>query len=480
MSHEIRTPLTAIIGFAEELLRSNTHDASLQDSLATILNNGRHLLHVINEILDLSKIESDKLSVEYIPTNLPELLADINTTLSFQAAAKGLNFAILPLYPIPLTVNTDPVRLKQVLFNLTSNAIKFTDQGYVNVNVTYKEDSEILNFTIIDTGIGIAQDKLNNLFTPFTQADSSTTRKYGGTGLGLYISKQLIEMLGGHIRIDSIQDLGTKITFDIHIGRINKNNLVSGNAIVPAKSLPVSQSRNQTELRGHILLVDDSSDNQKLIKLLLSTSMLDVDSADNGKSAVELALTSEYDLILMDIQMPVMDGIEATKLLRATGYDKPIIALTANAMQEERNLYLKIGCNDFLSKPIDRNAFFSLLAKYLQSGSSDDEPSSDYEQSYLQLKEDFLQGLPDRSERIATAVNNNDTGLAVKETHKLKGIAGAYGFPEITTLAGILERALREEDKIVIESSLNSLLNNIQTALKNNPISSPQQPRVQK
>ncbi len=466
MSHEIRTPLTAIIGFAEELIRNRDHADSLHDSLSTILNNGRHLLHVINEILDLSKIESDKLSVEKLPTNLLDILDDVSMTSRFQAEAKGLKFAINYQFPLPAMIDTDPVRLKQILFNLTSNAIKFTEAGHVFVNVSLNADTDRLCFTIVDTGIGIAQDKLKQLFTPFTQADSSTTRRYGGTGLGLYISKQLVEMLGGHIRIESIPGLGTKVSFDISTGHVDKNNLVHELVASEPVHTATTPKISHAALHGKILLVDDSKDNQKLIKLLLSATHVQADTADNGKQAVEQALRGDYDLVLMDIQMPVMDGIEATKMLRATGFKTPIIALTANAMREERALYLQTGCSDFLSKPIDRDAFFELLMRYLPADNAQATVINDFEAGFLQLKQEFIANLPVRIDSILNAVRNTDYPAAANESHKLKGIAGAYGYNNITETASQIEQCLRNNSPGNIDNLLNALLDQTQQAIR--------------
>lgn len=466
MSHEIRTPLTAIIGFAEELLRNRQHSASQHDSLSTILNNGRHLLHVINEILDLSKIESDKLSVEMLPTNLLDVLDDVATTLRFQAESKGLKFAINFHFPLPGQINTDPMRLRQILFNLTSNAIKFTESGHVFVTVAFSPETEKLSFTIVDSGIGIAQDKLKQLFTPFTQADSSTTRRFGGTGLGLYISKQLLEMLGGQIRIESISGLGTKVNFDISTGHIGQSELIHEIRPQTHKPVQLPAPQAQAALQGKILLVDDSKDNQKLIKLLLSSSAVDIVTADNGRQAVELALSADYDLVLMDIQMPIMDGMEATKMLRAAGFRSPVIALTANAMQEEKKLYLQIGCSDFLSKPIDRDAFFELLTRYLTAVNTNAPTDNDFDASFQQLKREFIANLPVRLDNLLTAANAADYPGAANEAHKLKGIAGAFGYQHMTETAGQLEKALRQSQPEHIERFLQLLFDQAQQAIK--------------
>jgi len=467
MSHEIRTPLTAIIGFAEELILKSESVPKCQDSLHTILNNGRHLLHVINEILDLSKIESDKLSVEKIETNLLDILDDVNGAFELQAKEKGLDFDIKFNYPVPAFVITDPVRLKQILLNLASNAIKFTEHGHVQINVELAAKSNMLNFSIIDTGIGVDSEKIEKLFAPFMQADSSTTRKFGGTGLGLYISKQLIEMLGGEIEIQSIPKLGTKVSFSINTGMLGEKELIYDKREHHTRPKVEVNKSVARKLKGRLLLVDDSKDNQKLIQLLLSETGVEIVSAFNGQEAVELALSQDFDFVLMDIQMPILDGIEATKLLRAASFSSPIIALTANAMEEDRKRYEETGFNGFLSKPIDRDAFYTVLNEHLADG-ADSALNSGFESNFQILKKEFIATLPKRLETITSTYQKSEFEKTAGECHKLKGIAGAYGFPEITEVSGRMEKSFFDDDLIEMESSLNELIDLCQNALKEN------------
>lgn len=467
MSHEIRTPLTAIIGFAEELILKSENVPKCQDSLYTILNNGRHLLHVINEILDLSKIESHKLSIEKIETNLPEILYDVNSALELQAKEKNLEFSIKYNYPMPGYIQTDPVRLKQVLLNLTSNAIKFTDHGHVHINVGFDINSKQIYFSIVDTGIGVEADKLKKLFKPFMQADSSTTRQYGGTGLGLYISKQLIEMLGGQVSINSIPGLGTKVDFSIYAGEIDEESLIKdrrGHQVQKINKVKHSEIKN---LRGRLLLVDDSKDNQKLIRLLLSSTDIEIISAFNGKDAVETALSQDFDFVLMDIQMPIMDGIEATAMLRAAGFSSPIIALTANAMEEDQKRYLLSGFSGYLSKPIDREIFFSVLNEYLEISENKALLDSEFEESFMLLKREFVEKLPSRLDIITNAYHKSDVQQAESECHKLKGIAGAYGYARITEISGMLEKQFAGIEEGDIDSVLATLIDSCQEAIMN-------------
>jgi len=467
MSHEIRTPLTAIIGFSEMLLAKKQNNNDDKESLNTIFKNSKHLLQVINEILDFSKIESEKLDIEVLPIVLTEILSDLESVMKLNASIKEIDFKLVIDYPIPKIIHSDPTRLKQILFNLVNNAIKFTDQGYVQLSIGYNSTNSSIEFDIIDTGIGIERDKLNLLFTPFTQADSSTTRKHGGTGLGLYISKRLIEKLGGDIQIESIKDLGTKLHFKINAGEIDPSSLLRK----PYKQqiLQTSESRSviNQPLLGSILLVDDSPDNRKLVSALLSSHAVDIAQAENGKQAIEISLANEFDLILMDIQMPIMDGVEATKWLRSTGYKKPIIALTANAMKEEQERYLEAGCDDFLSKPIDQSIFFKILNKYI--GASIQKPKTkniEMNNDLVLLEKEFVDSLTERMELITNGFSQQDFELIKSESHKLKGIAGAYGYNEITASAGKIESAIKSSNPDIAKTELTVLIELCQNAIK--------------
>ena len=468
MSHEIRTPLTSIIGFAEELILKSENMPKCQDSLYTILNNGRHLLHVINEILDLSKIESDKLTVDLASFNLLETLDEVSAALQIQATERKLDFTIKVNYPVPEYIHSDSVRLKQILLNLASNAIKFTAYGHVHILVDFNMDEDILYFTIVDTGIGIEEDKLDKLFSPFTQADSSTTRQYGGTGLGLYISKQLVEMLGGNISIDSIPGLGTKVEFSIATGKVTQMQLLHEQRQHVVTANKTIKSFDITNLSGRILLVEDSKDNQKLIRLLLNTTGIEIVSAFNGEECVELALGQDFDLVLMDIQMPIMDGMEATKLLRSASFSKPIIALTANAMEDDKKRYKHSGFDGFLSKPIEREAFFTTLREFLQVDETKGIINNDYQISFEALKQEFIANLPVRINTIVVAYQQQEISTVTSECHKLKGIAGAYGYSRITEVAGDLEILLLEDQLYDSQLQLSQLVDLCHAVIKEN------------
>ncbi len=467
MSHEIRTPLTAIIGFAGILLDESVTQKEHTNAARTIKENGKHLLHVINEILDVSKIESNKLSIEILKTDTNKIFADIDSLLGMQAKGKGLLFSIQYTTPVPVYIQTDPTRLKQILLNLCSNAIKFTEKGSVQVLVGFDPGAETLCCEVVDTGVGISQEQAAKLFSPFTQADSSTTRRFGGTGLGLYISKQLAEKLGGSLSIESAHGLGARVVMKIKTGVIDNSQMSTGHQSATHKP-DIFHSIIIPKLQGNILLAEDSADNQCLIKLYINKTGANIDTADNGKIAFDMALSRHYDLILMDMQMPVMDGVTTTAQLRKMNYQGKIVALTANATKEDRQRCLQAGCDSFLSKPIDRDVFYAELAKYLQvisrrelaneqayRGMTTADPASDsslqfdtkldIEVELLDLAANFIATLPGRIQEIQAALATQRWQDLTSLFHQLKGLGTSFGFPEITRMAGDIELQIKQE-----------------------------------
>ncbi|MDO9356174.1 MAG: ATP-binding protein, partial [Solirubrobacteraceae bacterium] len=319
MSHEIRTPLTSIIGFAELLQDARVPAAEKDDAARTIVRNGRHLLEVINDILDMSKIESNQLTLEKIAFGLPKLLSDIAALASSRAQEKSLLFTIEHHLPLPPAIRTDPVRLKQVLLNFCSNAIKFSAQGEVRLDVRFESVGERLVFEVTDTGIGMSERELARLFKPFVQADVSTTRKFGGTGLGLYISKQLADMLGGEIAVTSRPGQGSCFSLSVPVGMpLHAPEMLTSDHDFDDFQRPAFQitAVEIPNLSGRVLVAEDGADNQRLLGSYLRRAGVEFDIVGNGRLAVEHALAHEYALVLMDIQMPVMDGIAATETLR--------------------------------------------------------------------------------------------------------------------------------------------------------------------
>ncbi len=365
MSHEIRTPLTAILGYSEMLLDDAQSQEEIEHEINSIITSGKHLQQIINDILDLSKIEAGQLIVEYQDVSPIVFMDELDAILGSQVSEKGLTFDMEYLFPIPGIINTDPTRLKQILINLCSNAIKFTREGRISISIQYLPDSNQMKITVTDTGIGISEQEQKRIFKPFTQADNSTTRIYGGTGLGLCISNQLAKTLGGDITVHSEKGKGSKFTTTIDV-RIAPDKLEMITQ-PPIQEMPSSKSptHSQIQLNGHVLLVEDNRENQRLIAKSIRKIGLSVDIAENGKIGVEKALSGNYNLVLMDMQMPVMCGLEAIRKLRDHGYAVPIISITANAMQEDKNSCFAAGADNYLTKPLDFGHFYDVLSAYL-------------------------------------------------------------------------------------------------------------------
>lgn len=367
MSHEIRTPLGAILGFAELLSDENLNPHQKQ-MLATVQRNGQQLLRIVNEILDISKVESARIELENIEFSLPQLMDDVVSLMGAKAEEKGLSFHVNDLEDLPLHVICDPTRLRQVLLNVIGNAIKFTESGSVDVHVELHPrfdhpDHPQLEISVSDTGIGISRSNRDKLFQPFVQADNTMARRFEGTGLGLFLARRLARMMGGDVVLGSSHPLkGSQfiITVAIQIPEAQhsserEHNLESSSSETPTLKLG----------SGKVLIVDDSADNRTLIQLFLSHLGVQADLAATGEEGVRMALTNEYKLILMDIQMPKMDGFEAVHALRAKDYHGPIVALTAHTMKGDRERCLEGGFDDFLGKPIDRIQLKNSLSKFV-------------------------------------------------------------------------------------------------------------------
>lgn len=390
MSHEIRTPMTAILGYADLLLDDGDVTKAPEQRISairTIQRNGDHLLRIINDILDLSKIEAGGMTVEKTPCPPIQILSDVVSLMRVRAQHRGLNLNVEFLGPIPENILSDATRLRQILVNLVGNAIKFTDSGAVQIEVKYESTPRsIMQFDVIDTGVGITEEQAIRLFKPFTQADASTTRRFGGTGLGLSVSKRLAGLLGGDISlIDSTPGQGTRFRVVVDAAEVKGSPLIHNPCIAmndekmllanPSGPSASGEFGSTTLLKNRrILIAEDGIDNQRLIGHIVIRAGATVVVVDNGEAAVSEAMQSleteqPFDIILMDMQMPVMDGYEAAALLRAKGYPGPIIALTAHAMAEDRQKCITAGCSDYATKPIHRTKILQTIVSHIDAAS---------------------------------------------------------------------------------------------------------------
>ncbi|MEA1951780.1 MAG: ATP-binding protein, partial [Planctomycetota bacterium] len=386
MSHEIRTPMTAILGYSDVLLGNLDEDENIS-AVTTIKRNGKYLLELINDILDLSKIEAGKLEIECIACSPSNVVGDVASLMRVRAEAKGLPLKVEYVGGIPESILCDPTRLRQILINMVGNAIKFTETGSVRLVTRLVQNTArppCLQFDVIDTGIGMTTEQASRLFQPFTQADASTTRKFGGTGLGLTISKRLAEMLGGDITISSSLGKGSTFSVTVETGPLEDVSILENVMEAVAKSRQEAKvsAAPMVKLDCRILLAEDGPDNQRLISFVLKKAGADVTLAENGLIAHDKALAAReagepFDVILMDMQMPIMDGYAATKKLRAADYAGPIIALTANAMVGDDEKCREAGCDGYATKPIDRAKLFDTIAQFLgQNAAASEAPAS--------------------------------------------------------------------------------------------------------
>ncbi|KKL61253.1 hypothetical protein LCGC14_2197160, partial [marine sediment metagenome] len=372
MSHEVRTPINGIKGLHYLALQQQDwqqarHYIEQADGALSVL------LRVLNDVLDFSKMEAGKLDLEILDFDLRMALEEMNSILAVKAQEKGLEYVCSIEAEVPSLLQGDPGRLRQILINLTGNAVKFTEVGKVRLVARLSDaesDEPKMQFEVVDSGIGMSEEQIAKLFKPFSQADTSTTRKFGGTGLGLAISKRLAEALGGDITVQSTPGEGTTFTVTVRTGPLDGVTLLddlTGAQISTHSDKGLTAPK--TKLDCRVLLAEDGPDSQRLISFLLKKAGAEVTVAENGQIAHDLVLAARnegtsFDVVLMDMQMPVMDGYDATVKLREAGYTDPIIALTANAMSTDRDKCLNTGCDDYLAKPIDREKLLSVVAEY--------------------------------------------------------------------------------------------------------------------
>ncbi|QDV25071.1 ATP-binding protein [Aureliella helgolandensis] len=491
MSHEIRTPITGILGFTDLILRGVVaDDAERTSHLQTVHSNAHHLLNLLNDILDISKIEADKIVTEYATCNPVMIVGDVVASLQSQAIQKNIALGIEVETSVPATLISDSTRLRQILTNLVSNAVKFTEQGGVTLIVRTQgpeRSPERLQIFVEDTGIGMTADQLESVFEPFKQADVSTTRKYGGTGLGLSISKRLAEALGGKIDVESETQVGTRMIFSLPVVGAEDGGLVS-----PEDALAIARTRGvsrflKCDLREvRVLVVDDGESNRRLMSLLLTDSGATVMTACNGQEAVEQLLADQeaFDIVLLDMQMPVLDGYSTVRILREHGFQKPVVALTANALVGDESRCRAAGCSEYLTKPFELNALLGIVeantvgrvigkcAPVVENsrlhagtvepptGRAERRPAASptpvletvevnaadlFEDEWMnKFANDLVEEIDTALPLLLEATKARDRDTIAKHLHQIKGSGGTVGLDRLTEIAAKGEQALLE------------------------------------
>ncbi|MCL2708365.1 MAG: ATP-binding protein [Defluviitaleaceae bacterium] len=470
MSHEIRTPINSIIGFTELALGAEA-DPAAREYLAMIEENAGLLLQIINDILDISKVESGNMEIEAVPFDARKLLESCKTTIKPKAVEKNIDLQFYAESSFGRAIVGDPTKLRQVLINLLSNAVKFTEAGSVSLSIIVVEETEseiTLRFEVKDTGIGMTSEQIAKIFEPFIQADISTTRKYGGTGLGMTITKNILDLMGGSLDIQSEPGAGTAIGFELTFETAEISSVASetGNHV---------DGLEKPMFVGEVLVCEDNQMNQRVIIDHLSRVGLDVEIAENGREGIDKVQSrfnngiKPFDLVLMDIHMPVMDGLTAAPKIIEIGTGTPIVTMTANVMAEARELYKTAGMLDYVGKPFTSEALWRCLSKYLTPvayvGESEFENKKAETEIQRQLKTDFATRNQNRSGEIADALNANDITLAHRLVHTLKSNAGLIGRSALQQAAQTVEAALAGGENRVTDEQMNSLRSELRATL---------------
>lgn len=467
MSHEIRTPMTAILGFTEVLKRSGgKSDNNWQKHLNTISSSGKHLLELINDVLDLSKVESGALEVELLDCAPHAVANDVMQVLRVRAEEKGIGLKLRIPEALPEYIQTDASRLRQIITNLVGNAIKFTEKGGVEIILRTEVNNGVQQYAVdvTDSGIGMNAEQQSAVFKPFVQADSSITRRFGGTGLGLSISRRLARALGGDILVSSKAGIGTTFTAIINAGDLNHRVFKAPEILLDSLQEATTEEHTTWVFPpSNVLIIDDAIENRELLTLVLNDLGIDTQTAENGAIGVEMVHKNEYDIILSDIQMPVMDGYEAASAMRNSGIKQPIIALTANAMMGHESKVLDAGFSHYMTKPIDIDALTALLAKLLK-GKPVSKPHHDLADEsegvnnthteieglplYSRLSsspkfavviEKFIAKLQNQLPVMEQAIANQNYDELAALGHWLKGSGGTVGFDQLSEPARCLE-----------------------------------------
>ena len=492
ISHEIRTPIGAVLGFTELLINSSDPLTRQQRKhLHRVQSNGSHLLQLLTDVLDLSKIEAGQLSIEILPCSIVDLVTDIIASLESRAIDKGLALGLSAISDLPPVIYTDPTRLRQIITNLISNAIKFTQEGIVTVTLELLADEQQLHFHVSDTGVGIKESNLEAIFNPFQQADETVNRNYGGTGLGLPISRRLAQALGGDLTAKSEEGCGSTFTTRIDTGKLDSAEFKPLEDLKTESVVPDTNLCAAVNLTGHTILVaDDVSANRDFIRHTLKEAGATVEIAVNGQDAINQYRTKVVDLILMDMRMPVLDGYSAVTILRQEGAALPIIALTANGLSEDEQRCRDVGCSDYLTKPISMSGLLNGIAKHLEvetiievarpgfddgklaptanlvpevfDGTEDDGVLVIPEDTFFQgLSLDLINKVSEAIPKLHEAVDNQDIETLYDQAHWMKGTGGTVGLPSITTLGAQLEKFANASNFPAALETIESLERNV-------------------
>ena len=482
MSHEIRTPMNAIIGFSGLAMKTGL-DQKQRDYVQKIQQSGKHLLGIINDILDFSKIEAGKLSIEHTEFELEKVLDNVSNLISEKTSSKGLELVFRTAQGTPGYLVGDPLRLGQILVNYANNAVKFTDQGEIVISVNVVEETDqdgLFRFSVQDTGIGLTEEQIGKLFQSFSQADTSTSRKYGGTGLGLAISKKLATLMGGDVGVESEYGKGSTFWFTARLG---KGVAKAGQENEEQQAAHLMENLNK--IRGAlILLAEDNEFNQQIATELLTDAGFKVEVAENGQRVIEMLEKRLYDIVLMDMQMPIMDGVTATKGIRKDERfkDLPILAMTANVMEADVEKCREAGMQDHIGKPIDPDELFGKLLKWVKPRQSEkvqetaatppteakkDEPKPAQQDDvpdipgldtslglkrvmgkkrfYLDMLKKYIENQGQAPVQISQSLDSDDYATAERQAHTAKGVSGNIGATELQGMAAALEKAIREK-----------------------------------
>jgi PAS domain S-box-containing protein len=452
MSHEMRTPLTAIMGFAESMLQDVDHAPQERHCLQVIVNNGNHLFEVINDILDLSKLDAGAMTIEENTFELIGMMEEVRSMFAPRIAEKALSFSVHYEWPLPRWIKSDELRLKQIVINLLSNSIKFTEKGWIEVRVAFEARDNQVSITVTDSGIGMTLEQKAKLFQPFSQANESITRKYGGTGLGLTISRRLAHALEGDITVTSEPGRGSTFKVFIH-PEIVTTEILKEAPDQPDSSALVNPAL-PPRLQGRVLFADDAVDNRKLVEHLLKKVGISPLLVEDGNEAIKAVLSQPFDLVLLDIQMPNLDGLSAARTMRLAGIKAPIVALSAGTMTSDVLQSVEAGCSMHMGKPFTSQAFFEMLARFLPLAEPRGADSAEtvmkkvvkaaadtviVDAEMIPLLSDFIDRLPTRVEDLKVAFQENKPEKVQLFAHRLKGSAGLYGFPELAKLSATLE-----------------------------------------